>query len=515
MNKAKIFSNLSFFVLVCGVLLIACSNDTSKTLDEGSTDVEEDKEVNFYLQASKKPTAEMYIEELSEMSGYDLNFEFVPAEDYNEKLPVLFASGDLPDIIQTDGIKSSLHKGALESGVFLELGPLLEEYGENIMKNVPEGMWESPRISKDGKIYALPDPASTSSSLVTFIRKDWLDKLGMEVPETLDDWLEYFEAVKQNDMNENGNSDDEYGYYLRQNYNQLFFGAFGVNPDAWHIRDGEMIPDMITTEMKPAIEFYQELYSKGYINDDLFTIGVDDRGNNIKQGVAGSYTFLVEGFKTYGDPDNFSESDVEVILVPPPVGPNGESGLGLEEDGIFSTRVIPADTENAEKIIKFWDWAWSSEEAETFFNFGIKDHNYTVEDEEVSYDESAPVNAENFMSAFYSVTLNIRGDSRLNAEVLDHSPYGDVTEEGLKLIEEYSMQDESKHMPLLESFETNPELVPGLGDGTLFLEMFAKVITGEEELDPAFDEFVEKWKAHGGEEAIEEATEWYNDFNEQ
>src|SRR5699024_9691499 len=146
------------------------------------------------------------------------------------------------------------------------------------------------------------------------------------------------------------------------------------------------------------------------------------------------------------------------------------------EDGIFSTRVIPADTENAEKIIKFWDWAWSSEEAETFFNFGIKDHNYTVEDEEVSYDESAPVNAENFMSAFYSVTLNIRGDSRLNAEVLDHSPYGDVTEEGLKLIEEYSMQDESKHMPLLESFETNPELVPGLGDGTLFLEMFAKVI---------------------------------------
>src|SRR5699024_9635983 len=138
MNKAKIFSNLSFFVLVCGVLLIACSNDTSKTLDEGSTDVEEDKEVNFYLQASKKPTAEMYIEELSEMSGYDLNFEFVPAEDYNEKLPVLFASGDLPDIIQTDGIKSSLHKGALESGVFLELGPLLEEYGENIMKNVPE-----------------------------------------------------------------------------------------------------------------------------------------------------------------------------------------------------------------------------------------------------------------------------------------------------------------------------------------------------------------------------------------
>src|SRR5699024_4084264 len=237
-----------------------------------------------------------------------------------------------------------------------------------------------------------------------FIRKDWLDKLGMEVPETLDDWLEYFEAVKQNDMNENGNSDDEYGYYLRQNYNQLFFGAFGVNPDAWHIRDGEMIPDMITTEMKPAIEFYQELYSKGYINDDLFTIGVDDRGNNIKQGVAGSYTFLVEGFKTYGDPDNFSESDVEVILVPPPVGPNGESGLGLEEDGIFSTRVIPADTENAEKIIKFWDWAWSSEEAETFFNFGIKDHNYTVEDEEVSYDESAPVNAENFMSAFYSVT---------------------------------------------------------------------------------------------------------------
>src|SRR5690625_2803656 len=173
MRKVKVVAILSLLVFGIGSILYACSSDTSTSEDkEGSAesaDNEANKEIDFYLLGGDKPTQDMYIEELSELSGYDLNFEFTPGEDYYEKLPVLFASGDLPDVIQTDGIRTSQHKGALESDVFLELGPLLEEHGQNILENVPEGMWDSPRISEDGKIYALPDPASSPNSLVTFI----------------------------------------------------------------------------------------------------------------------------------------------------------------------------------------------------------------------------------------------------------------------------------------------------------------------------------------------------------
>jgi hypothetical protein len=70
-------------------------------------------------------------------------------------------------------------------------------------------------------------------------------------------------------------------------------------------------------------------------------------------------------------------------------------------------------------------------------------------------------------------------------------------------------------MPTLQSLKTNPELTVGTGAGTLFLDMFAKVITGKEDADSAFDKFVAEWKRRGGDAAIKEATDWYNAFNKK
>src|SRR5699024_5417034 len=143
-------------------------------------------------------------------------YEFVPPEEYLNKLPILFASGELPDAIQTDGIEDHAHEGALENGIFMELNSLLEEYGSNILEDVPDEVWESPRVSRDGKIYAIPTLNAAPNTRTAYIRKDWLDKLGMDTPETLDDWLAYFEGIKEQDMNGDGDPDDEYGHVLRK-----------------------------------------------------------------------------------------------------------------------------------------------------------------------------------------------------------------------------------------------------------------------------------------------------------
>jgi hypothetical protein len=67
------------------------------------------------------------------------------------------------------------------------------------------------------------------------------------------------------------------------------------------------------------------------------------------------------------------------------------------------------------------------------------------------------------------------------------------------------------YMPNLEALTTRPEL--GIGSGTLFLDMFAKVITGKLDLDTGFENFVAEWKKRGGDQAIKEATEWYKKKN--
>ncbi|MDF2669677.1 MAG: hypothetical protein K0R67_1983, partial [Paenibacillus sp.] len=81
---------------------------------------------------------------------------------------------------------------------------------------------------------------------------------------------------------------------------------------------------------------------------------------------------------------------------------------------------------------------------------------------------------------------------------------------GIKAADASAIVTPMVNMPTLSPFKTNPELVPGLGAGTLFLDMFAKIITGKEELDKAFDAFVADWTKRGGDKAIVEATEWYN-----
>lgn len=73
------------------------------------------------------------------------------------------------------------------------------------------------------------------------------------------------------------------------------------------------------------------------------------------------------------------------------------------------------------------------------------------------------------------------------------------------------MPNDAMHMPVLSTLQTHPEL--GTGAGSLFMDMVAKVVTGKEEADKAFETFTSEWKRRGGNDAIKEATAWYKSFN--
>lgn len=522
------------FIFGLSSMLVACSDKSSKEdkPTEGEKTTEEEKKKTFtilengegveYVNGLEPGADDQYVNELKRLSGFDVEYEIIPLQEYGEKLPILFASGDLPDLIRSGSINNSAHKGAVESGALLELNDLLEEHGQNILKNIPQEVWDNPDVSVDGKIYGIPQlGAVEKGGTVTYMRKDWLDKLDMDVPETLDDWLAYFEGVKQNDMNGNGDPDDEYGYVMRKAFpgNVLFFGAFGVHPSAWNLQDGKIIPDMIKPEMKDAIAFYRDLYAEGYINKNLFTHEGSDWNADIYSGNAGSWVHDILNYAGgWGDTSAYDNSEeVDITMAPAPKGPSESRGLAIDAGISFrSVYVIPSETGRAEEIIKFLDWAWSSEEAEKFFALGIEGHNYTVDDNgEITWDPESPENSEENAMTAYRVVLNVTGDARMSPLALEHMEDGDLIEERKNAISENELlSDESINMPLLDVYKESPEIVPGVGDGTLFLEMFSKVMTGREDLDKAFDTFVEKWKKRGGDQAIEEANEWYNDLNE-
>ena len=200
-------------------------------------------------------------------------------------------------------------------------------------------------------------------------------------------------------------------------------------------------------------------------------------------------------------------------MIEAPKGPDGKGGLGADKDGIYFVWVIPSKTKHPEEIIKFLDWAWSSPEADKFFAYGIKGHNYTEENGTIKYDMNAPVNSEKNAFQMYQLSLNVREIGFASPLVLKMMPESDKIIKGYETAKANLIKHDGLHMPRLESLNGKPELAVGFVNGNLFTDMFAKVVTGKEPLDTAFNKFVEEWKKRGGDAVIKEATNWYNEFH--
>lgn len=472
--------------------------------------------------AKQAKTDDPYIKELSRLSGYNLNYEFLGHSDYAQQLSLRFASGDLADLIRTDSIVSTMHSGAVDQGVFLELDSLIDQYAPSLKAKIPADFWKSPRVSKDGKIYGIPVTRGVPADRSIFIRQDWLDKLGMDTPKTLDDYLAFFEAVKKEDMNGNGDPNDEYGLGMFNNtiWTDIFTPAFGVHANMWSYKDGQLTPDMIDPRMKDAIAFYKSLYDKGYVNPNLFVKKEDEHNASIAKGEVGVwgaavYQYLAGYGKNNIQKTMINQPEASVSMIAPPKGPQGDSGFAVQSDEIYFVWVIPAEAKNPENILKFLEWAYSSPEADKFFAYGIEGSNYTVEDGQPKWDINSPANANLNAFQMYQLSLNPREIGFAAPLVLDALPESEKIKEGYEISKESLIPNEAKFLPRLESMASHPELNIGFANGSLFLDMFAKVLTGKEDIDSAFDGFVAEWKSRGGDAAIKEATQWYDSFNAQ
>lgn len=194
------------------VSLAACDN-TKNTSKNGATN-----KVTWWIENNISNEVKSYdevnvIKEIEKK--YDIDFEFFhPSnEQSTEKFNIMAASGDFKDIVTfnwnayTGGPAKATKEGMIIA---------LDEYIEKDMPNLSKIMKEDKDISYlaknyDGTISVVPtfnDNIITGAVFGPQIRKDWLDKLGLEVPKTLDDWYNVLKAFKTKDPNGNGKADE-------------------------------------------------------------------------------------------------------------------------------------------------------------------------------------------------------------------------------------------------------------------------------------------------------------------
>ncbi|MBQ7953995.1 MAG: extracellular solute-binding protein, partial [Clostridia bacterium] len=216
-----------------------------------------------------------YTKELERKGNVDLKFTLLPAGDAQTKVNLTLSSGaDLPDILiynLTDvnvatygeaGVIIPLNKYYENSSEYLvpQAKQLVEDGGIDLIKYI---------TMSDGNIYTIPqynESLVNEFSTVLWIYKPWLDKLGMEVPTTLEEFEAALQAFKDNDMNGNGDKNDEIPMVdctQSKGMIDILQSFIQTGVDDLTIKDGKLEYVYTTDEYKEFLKYMNRLTEKG------------------------------------------------------------------------------------------------------------------------------------------------------------------------------------------------------------------------------------------------------------
>lgn len=222
--------------------------------------------------------------ELEKRTNIHLDFQLLPLTDPAEKFNLIMASEDLPDIVAyADG--AALNKYGME-GAFIPLQDLIKKYAPDIKKAYDNPLPDEPLpyrqnawaevTAGDGNIYTIAlISAANAIGAVYAIRVDWLEKLGLKIPETADDLYQVLKAFKEQDPNGNGKADEipfaagqggKTGRILPVvNAFDAHIG-FYVDPSDDTIKYGP-----VEENFKEGLAFLNKLYKEGLLEEDYLT----------------------------------------------------------------------------------------------------------------------------------------------------------------------------------------------------------------------------------------------------
>ena len=224
---------------------------------------------------------------------------------YDTNVSMAISMGSLPDIMvvsSQDEVEQLVGAGLIED--------LTESYNNCISDRIRK-MYESygdslkDMVTYDGKIMALPETNITDGPNLVWLRKDWMDKLGLSEPHTIDDVVNIVKHFISEDPGNNG--EDASGKpntvglavdtdvtgecgYSSEFLLDIIFACFGAYPKQWIMNDdGEIVYGSVTDEAKEALSYINSLYNQGVIDNDFLLRTSTNICELIENGLCGSF----------------------------------------------------------------------------------------------------------------------------------------------------------------------------------------------------------------------------------
>mgnify|MGYP000026890542 CR=1 FL=1 len=306
-------------------------------------------------------------------TGLNLEFVHAPSGDDGSFFQQMLASGEIPDIMVTNLIHNNYPggvEGAIEDGLLYDVTELVEEYAENFwdMCELKVGDDYQKKIRGDGgkiiKFGTSMMPVSTGNNpfLGVVVRKDWLEKYGLEAPVTLEEYTEVLRTFK-----ENGVETPLALYKLSESSwtgSNAFASAFDVSLGDFNVdADGKVYYSRTQDGYKEFLKLLNGWAKEGLIDADMVSRSADDASKLFANGSAGMticHTYSIKEMTTTGP-----AIDPEFKMLPL-VYPRVEKDDVLHMTSYVTSVnaqswLVSADTADPELVVKFIDYIASPE----------------------------------------------------------------------------------------------------------------------------------------------------------
>lgn len=510
--------------------------------------------VTVHLGGSMNPNAKILDGMSYEDNAYtrflkdDLNIEVVydwiaSSSDYDEKMNLCIGSGTIPEMMN---VNVTQYRALLKYDMIQPLDQYFEDYASDKLKGYVESGGEELKkcITNDkGEMMAIPAPSMMVGEMnEMWIRQDWLDNLGLEVPRTWDEMAAVAEAFVTQDPDGNG-EDDTIGILGPGNSNHIndigdnqfgldpLFCSFKSYPQYWlQDEDGTVKYGSIQPETRTALEKIQKLYTDKLIDPEMLV------RNNCQEAVLSGKVGIFFGpwwsGYTVSEATLAGEADWRAYFTP------------LSEDGKYYTHmpdptskyvVVSKSCKNPEAAFKIISYLVANEQQWT--DDGITSSEMSCADfyplwngyDNADEIEVSTETLEKYLAG--EITMDdvdfsqhklLKSDMEAVTE-LKKEPYDDFSLDKWNMDSDLAKTNlprlvsllvggapyvNDKYIPVYNAYSGQTETMQTKWANLKKMEeeTFAKIIMGKADISE-FDTFVENWKNQGGDQILKEIND--------
>ena len=509
-------------VLCAGTILSGCDNgkevETSGKIiypKDGVYPVECEDTITLWRNLHSGLTTEIsnfgeteLAKELEKQTGIKVEYIHPASGMADEQFNLLVASDDIPDIVAYNW-RDYDAQTAIDEEIILPLNDVIDKWAPNF-KNVLEQDAELAKMmqSADGNYYGFGFIRG-DESLCTYngpiIRKDWLDELGLAVPETIDEWEEMLVAFKEKKGATAPFSLVNSGAFSKGG---IIVGAFGILDD-YYLEDGKVKYGALEKGYKDFITLMKKWCDMGLVDKNLAGSDRKILTNNVLNAKTGAtYLEAGGGIGTWTKAKRgIGDNTFSLIGAPYPVLKKGDTPQFGQYDWAYvlgNDHAITTSCKNVELAARLLDYGYS-EAGNRLYNYGIEGVTYNMVDGKIVFTDYVTKNPEGKSASNVLLRYVM---STYNGPLVQSEEVVNVTrtyEEQNDAIRTWSQTNMKAHkLPYLDLTAQEAEEVASINTdiATFKDEMFYGFIYGTESLDD-YDVFVKRIKELGAERAIE------------